>query len=517
MHIMAATDLEAKELDPSNPRPRIYEKLLCTVKVYTGGPGVLESSPGFSEPIIKPEPLAWNADIQATLRNRNKPEEETQISSYRFRTPRGSVYEYTVENIGGVQDDDIAKELEDIMVKEDQDEVNKWTQAVGTKFVGQPPQFYSSRYNMFAEIVSATNFGGETLFIRYDVTLPPVGWKWPPELTEPQKGSETAATARLERMQYGVTQYSNVRYVGGMDERLKALIEDHQADENDVNRPMVAQGTTNTKMHHHKASHIADKTSGHEGSLNIPRPTAHFGHPLELQFISSTGFDLNLGMQPPKIFIQVYSKQAFNQLQVEGVGWAYLPSDAGMHDMVIRCWQPTKTIQQEMQDFFLGGAAQLTSAEDYLAVPYDAQGESFVSKYGFAGKTTGSVRFRANVIDQSRPPAAGTNLTTGKVMRRAVGEILNTLRLKKTSQQVINSAILSKGLRVSRTSIPEGSVDKLVGGLQSLKGLRVGQDAAESPVRQSQSRFGGNRATPKSRGNFSIPIRRNFLPISNPW
>ncbi len=61
MHIMAALDLEPTELEPTNPRPRIFEKLLCTVKVYTtGGSSVLEATPGFSEAIVKPEPLVYN-------------------------------------------------------------------------------------------------------------------------------------------------------------------------------------------------------------------------------------------------------------------------------------------------------------------------------------------------------------------------------------------------------------------------------------------------------------------------
>jgi hypothetical protein len=169
----------------------IYEKTLCCVRWYPQG--VLSVTPGFSDDVAEDaaaqaQAMSLAASGHGGAADSNPHLLPPRIQSFTFTTPAGSTYEYTVENAAELADiDDEAK-----LTRADEavaaEEASRWRLLTGTAFGGAPPAGHT-RVFVNAEIVSGARFEGDTLYAKYEVTLPPDGgWQW----AEDQGGGDSA-------------------------------------------------------------------------------------------------------------------------------------------------------------------------------------------------------------------------------------------------------------------------------------------------------------------------------------
>lgn len=93
-HVMAAVDI-AEDTRKKNGKIKVHEECLCTIKLYPNG--LMEMTPGFSEDIGEDDEVenVWRSDYSVAVQS----EKGSRLSTNKFVSPRGDVYEYTIENV----------------------------------------------------------------------------------------------------------------------------------------------------------------------------------------------------------------------------------------------------------------------------------------------------------------------------------------------------------------------------------------------------------------------------------
>eukprot|EP00003_Mantamonas_plastica_P010706 TRINITY_DN2017_c1_g2_i3.p1 TRINITY_DN2017_c1_g2~~TRINITY_DN2017_c1_g2_i3.p1 ORF type:complete len:332 (+),score=79.18 TRINITY_DN2017_c1_g2_i3:205-1200(+) len=95
--------------------------------------------------------------------------------SYRFTTPKGSIYEYTIKNVS--ESKMTGKDQKDMMIlRQNQTRVSTLRRRLLGNFVEPPEDENSWRINVTGEIVRAFEFDAHELYVQYFLDLP-VGWK----------------------------------------------------------------------------------------------------------------------------------------------------------------------------------------------------------------------------------------------------------------------------------------------------------------------------------------------------
>ena len=112
--------------------------------------------------------------------------------------------------------------------------------------------------------------------------------------------------------------------------------------------------------------------------------------------------------ESPQILLQVSSIDALGRHRVEGYGFARIPACAGSVDLEVSTWRPLGTRNSLLVDHFIGGAHRLKDLR-FAAQPPRTETDTvhkrrFLSRLGFATRSSGRVRIRAQVIEQFSPP-----------------------------------------------------------------------------------------------------------------
>ncbi|XP_042298774.1 Meckel syndrome type 1 protein isoform X2 [Sceloporus undulatus] len=139
----------------------------------------------------------------------------------------------------------------------------------------------------------------------------------------------------------------------------------------------------------------ATKTCGRER-------VAFFSFPFTLEVFFSQEDELEGPLpQWPVLYFEVLSLDFWQRYRVEGYGFVVLPATPGLHTLTVPTWRPVELgTFSELQRFFIGGSPELEDLT-YTRVPSTFTGDR-LSRFGFRTKTTGSVTFRLNCLQQSK-------------------------------------------------------------------------------------------------------------------
>eukprot|EP00752_Nemacystus_decipiens_P014281 g12701.t1 len=188
MYIMAAVDVNVRELAKAakaraaasggssrwkrgdgDGGVHVHEQVVCSIKAHQNG--TLEIAPGFSAE--EPESGDEGAFLtDHTVKVMDK--EGARLTTYRFTSPSGGVFSYTVENDsepgGGVEEME-AWEAEE--ASRDMWKKASRQQTAGAQLLGAPATGGAVALHAFMEIVSASGFtGADRLYTEYALCLP---------------------------------------------------------------------------------------------------------------------------------------------------------------------------------------------------------------------------------------------------------------------------------------------------------------------------------------------------------
>nr|XP_006818832.1 PREDICTED: Meckel syndrome type 1 protein homolog [Saccoglossus kowalevskii] len=122
----------------------------------------------------------------------------------------------------------------------------------------------------------------------------------------------------------------------------------------------------------------------------------------------------------PQLFVEVLSLDSWQRYRTEGYGYIDFPNTSGTHELEIKTWRPQgNSLIDEMRRFFIGGSPELEDPT-YTAVPTTHEGE-ILSKFGFKTETTGSVKLRINILQQSQV------FMESQTSKRKVGSLIDRL------------------------------------------------------------------------------------------
>lgn len=63
----------------------------------------------------------------------------------------------------------------------------------------------------------------------------------------------------------------------------------------------------------------------------------------------------------PNLIIQCVSFDFWQNRRIEGYGHISIPTQTGIHELLIPCWRPKQGLEQDLRRFFLGGSSELIS------------------------------------------------------------------------------------------------------------------------------------------------------------
>ena len=181
MHICVATDVAKSGI--SGEHNDVKEHLLCSISLYSDG--LLEISPDFSElveeTVNKKHDLDGGAEVVSGMFTSEKTatmaaKKGLIIGTHRFRSALGSEYEYTIENVNGLVS---PNEIEDYEMNEKRNDFARSLKLhsirgpEGNWMQDPPKEAFNRSIAINAEILSATGFDGDKLFIEYEIVCPP--------------------------------------------------------------------------------------------------------------------------------------------------------------------------------------------------------------------------------------------------------------------------------------------------------------------------------------------------------
>lgn len=379
MHIMATVDLSEADLSGTKPKFEGKEIVLCSIKMNEKT-GLIETKPPFKYEEFGSggsltNPMGDISTNNGDIRGRG---------TYQFRTNSGAIYEYTLANAAAAKDEIAAEEVEEQDIAADVLKVGEFRNRQGTRFPRAVFEETDVALSAFVEIVSATRFEEDSLYVQYQVAIPQVGWKWSPELSE----------GDIARCSSGSTQISTCSY----------------------------------------------NSTGKTPKDSLICPTANFSHPLDIHLVSSVHHDAERIHNWPKIFFEVGAAGSWGRHYNQGYGYMTIPRRAGSYDLTLKTWKPHGSIRQRMEDFFLGGSRHLSDPVNYIGLPKPSERGPFLNKYGFSSETSGDIRVRVHVVMQHKeraptilPKAGSASAPQVKVKKsRGVNDILDSLQMNRS-------------------------------------------------------------------------------------
>jgi len=360
---------------------KFYEVVLCTVKVNREG-SLVEMQPGFSK----------SQYLDSRKRDPMTPEHQSgeAVTWYRFTTPHGCVYEYSLTNEAQSNDPLLETEINTIQREATEMALATMEGRINNLMFGGPSLPQMTVFSVYVEIVSAFDFvdaATDQLYVQYEVVLPQNGcWSWISSSNSMHEYSGKAEKDANYPLR-GVTQTTRSRY-------------------------MLA-GTVEELF---QVKHGAE--SGNCGEVKR-RLTSHYCFPIEFQAQrKAVGFEQEREM--PKVYFQIKSRDSWDRHRVEGYAHLVLPLQPGSREHVLKSWKVGGTLRQQCAEFFIGGALQLNSLR-YTAFPQSHSGP-FLNRYGFTSETSGSLRVRTHLVEHAHVPSRLTEkLDTQAKERRQNG------------------------------------------------------------------------------------------------
>ena len=353
-----------------------------------------------------------------------------KLTTFRFTTPRGSVYEYALENKNSV-DCITSERMAAEQSEKDRKKVEERRNRQGEFFFGAPisddvPFFLHS----YVEIVSASGFSddGGLLYAEYEVDKPK-GWTGVNQCP----GINWGGVEPIDNQDRGTTQLSRPIYLKPKISTKKEGVQmagykqfgtssaprgDHFV-EGEVGRFLgvvlfitVICGLLLGEEYLFWlfsalmlfAMIIGVSPSGQYDHV-IAEPVYHFGYPVSFHFAPPSDYfsDPVAQSQQPMMLFQVSSKHNFQRHIIEGYGYVKVPTKPGSYDFTVNTWVPVGGISSEVRNFFIGGAYKLHSLKS--VVMSGKSGGSFLSKFGFRTVKSGQLRIRMQVVAHKQPLA----------------------------------------------------------------------------------------------------------------
>jgi len=410
---------------------KFYEVVLCVIKVNREG-NIVEMQPGFSD-----SPLFGSVS-------------ESDRQWYRFTSPLGSVFEYSIVNLADNSNPVLEREINAVHRAQLEETYAYMDNRIPNVLSGRPNKSTSKILSVYLELASLHGFenaASDRLYVQYEVLLPSNGkWTWV---------SSSSSSLEKGRAQHdsnhplrGVTQTCKCKYV--MDRNANPLL-----------------GKNNTQ----------------DGQDEKYEFKGHLCFPLEIE-MEYEGSDDEIDLQVPKIFLQIMSRDMFERHRVEGYGHISLSSCPGMKEHFLKTWKVAGSLRNKATDFYIGGALQLDSSL-YTEFPQTHSG-SFLNRYGFTSMTSGSIKIKVHTIvnsymdptvtnelnrrisqqrktgvsqmDQNNPSADNSQRQSQR--RRTVTEILNNLKFGNSNS----------------TAAPNERTSDLIASLQRIRSKRSSEN-----------------------------------------
>lgn len=493
-YVMAAVDIDLKRFRNHEQATPMYEIPLVAIKAYKVG-GVLEMRPGFSEELKPGDPMPGGGGARVSPRKsprKGAAPGPQLLRRYRFKSARGGVYEYTVEN---ATMDSVARgpdaEADDaaLLAAEKAAERRNLAAHAGritNAFFGEPPRHESFRLHAFIELVAAAKFDAEQLFVEWEVVLPKTaGWKLPAKSAKQTRAvsylhsAGTAATAAANGLA-GVTQTARATWRQWRWGRSDVKVEQGSASAtggagalSDVPpgcvgtaQQFVGKGVTPGTLTSLKRTRGAMR--GASGGSSDPyegfgraepqgrkEPVAHFCFPIEFSLLSHVDMHPQLAAEWPSVAFTVRTRDGWGREHVLGYGFHRLQPGAVCSTATVPTWRPVGTVYQELQDFFLGGATALRDAS-YAASP-DA-------KLGMVTETSGELALRVNqVIQRHAHDDAASARYKAKALttQHRVHEVMSRLDATMSSQAGLRATLRERREGGGRPPLGVGESFKL--------------------------------------------------------
>ena len=346
-YVMAAVDVNmdafSKKRMKKDANPSFYEVPLCRVTVNKEG-SLVEFKPDLSSP-----KLYQDEDTAEGVEDR----------TYRFTTPAGSVYEYSIANVAGNHDQDTAAQLRSIQKEKERIALNELQNRIERGLIGKVKQPGKTRFHVLLEVVKASGFEADQLYIHYEVRLPPRDeWTW------------------VNADKRNLTE----RAIEGVSQTVKTRVDQHG------------------------------------------KVVAHFCFPIELELLYCNQTPSEEPFRVPQLLIQVKSRDRWERHRTEGYGFIRIAAKAGTYSRIVKTWKVGGSIRQKLAEHLIGGALHLDNPM-YAAVPELSKDGSFLNRYGFHSDPSGSVEIRMNVMKQVYvPEAVQAQLEKRRFRSRSVGD-----------------------------------------------------------------------------------------------
>jgi len=514
-YVMAAVDIETEAFRAHNPKTPMYEVPLVAIKAYKTG-GVVEMRPGFSEE------ARGGAGGSAARMSPRKRGAKPLLRRYRFKSPRGGVYEYTVENATMdplVRGPDATREDAALLEAEREAERRALELHAGkitTAFFGEPPAHASFRLHAFLEIVAAAKFDAETLFVEWEVLLPKTGWKLPHSVTDGKHGASLlhrsgAAAEAARHGMAGVTQTARAvwrQWRWRRTDVVEAAASSAAGGSGGPRPGSVGHGTpfpgsggSPGALTNVKRTRGAMRGGSGRGGDPFPgfgaaepdareEPVAHLCFPIDFSLISHIDMHPHLAAEWPSVAFTVRSRDGWGREHVLGYGFHKLAPGAQCHDVTVPTWRPVGTVYQELQDFFLGGATGLREP---------AFAASASRKLGFETETSGELAVRVNTVLQRHAhdaKAAARYAANAKTAQARVSAVMARLDATASSTAELRATRTAGGAAgrppLSASAVPAGaeSFRLTAGGAMRRRRVgavvRLGRGAAEGGAPDAQ-------------------------------
>eukprot|EP01042_Synura_sphagnicola_P001583 gene1583-1838_t len=378
------------------------------------------------------------------------------LSTYRLRTKQGTEFEYSIENANELW---APVDIAELMADERADDqrraeesrslhaLRNWTQ-------DPPDGGYDYTLGLYVEIVSATGFSGEDVFVCYEVVLPD-SWRL-------RAGNVNDGVAGGEAVGVGEESWSN-----GKEEESERVDEGKAVGQQIgesyplwILPALVIPLTLGIGMPGdgiqiyvpRRGGGVAGARSGKGQSVSrltsvaippLSQPIALLGH---LFCISADVREDSLGEESlhPKGERPPGPSAALPTMMIQH----------GDMDVDIHTWRPTGGLEARKMEFFLGGSCTL---KDISFVEIQNKKDLVLNRFGVVTEPSGSVRIRCHAI-KTDPRAVNINaprlysLTQQPAGRkRSVEEILGSLRETTTSNADFGRSD-NRGTRLASTS-----------------------------------------------------------------
>eukprot|EP00940_MAST-03C_sp_MAST-3C-sp2_P001062 g1062.t1 len=441
------------------------EHLLCSIRHHSDRTQ-LDVQPGFyTGDVDDDESASSDSNMLLRLDDAHRAHSRGWI---RFENPRnGEEYEYRVTNASATpKDESVGKSSSSprVPAKKNDDSDGRSTRRPTGHLERSPPKGYT-RVHAFLELVSAHAFGGDTLFVRYDVLLPNEGyWFWAPE--EASKSTVIAKKGVTQRvrpkMMWSASRDHHCRdfvahfcfpieleflRANGPKEAANNLVRgEESAEEDDDGRSPVEQGSPTAAQRNDRATKIdrSDEAllKGDDDEEEDASPQGGKGMSNSLPAPKRS----HVLSERPQIVFQVFARDPIGRIYTKGYGHFILPLRPGIHETFVATWKPEGSIKDNMSNFLLGGQRQVDDLS-YVSIPRHVRtssGDGLLNKFGFACKSSGRLRLRLNLMHQSEaPPKQKMEKPKPKrrpsAIRRSTGDILAALRKSRQLLSTVGS------------------------------------------------------------------------------